>query len=121
MSSTRNINTPGDYKQQQDVFSRNLDINLYKYGSNGMAYNPGLPNGGSAPPSKMWRDSLSSNPIEIESVLFGINSTNLVNPQSAVQPQLKTLRTTQFFDRLPLVMPKDLVIPSNQRSFPVPE
>ena len=121
MASTRNKNSPGDYKLEQQAFTRNLDANLYKYGSNGMAYNPGLPVGGSAPPSLMWRDALSGNPIEIESALFGINSTNLVNPASAVVPQLKTLRDTKFFDRLPLVMPQDLVVPSNQRSFPGPE
>ena len=73
MASTRNKNAPGDYKLEQQAFTRNLDANLYKYGSNGMAYNPGLPSGGSAPPSLMWRDTLSGNPIEIESSLFGIN------------------------------------------------
>ena len=121
MASTRNINSPGDYKLEQQTFARNLDTNLYKYGANGMAYNPGLPCGGSAPPSLMWRDALSGNPIEIESALFGINSTNLVNPAPAVVPQLKTLRETKFFDRMSLVMPKDLVVPANQRAFPVPE
>ena len=121
MASTRNKNAPGDYKLEQQAFARNLDANLYKYSSNGMAYTPGLPVGGSAPPSLMWRDALSGNPIEIESSLFGINSTNLVNPASAVVPQLKTLRDTKFFDRMPIVMPQDLVVPSNQRSFPVPE
>ena len=44
----------------------------------------------------MWRDALSGNPIEIESSLFGINSTNLVDPAPAVIPQLKTLRETKF-------------------------
>jgi len=116
MASTRNNNTPGDYKLQQEVFTNNLDANLYKYGSNGMAYNTGLPSGGSAPPSLMWRDALSENPIDIESSLFGINSTNLVTPQGPVVPQLKTLRETKFFDRLPLVMPKDLVAPTGQRA-----
>ena len=121
MASTRSKNDRGDYKLEQQAFARNLDTNLYKYGANGMAYNPGLPCGGSAPPSLMWRDALSGNPIEIESALFGINSTNLVNPAAPVVPQLKTLRDTKFFDRMPLVMPKDLVVPSNQRAFPVPE
>ena len=119
MASTRNINTPGDYKQQQDVFSRNLDINLYKYGSNGMAYNPGLPNGGSAPPSKMWRDSLSSNPIEIESALFGINSTNLVNPQNPVKPNLINLPNVAYFDRMTCIVPKPLEIAKDQRPYPI--
>ena len=34
---------------------------------------------------------LSYNPIDIESSLFGINSTNLVNPQPPVKPEIKVL------------------------------
>jgi hypothetical protein len=121
MASTRNINTCGDYNIQQKSFRRNLDEVMYKYGANGAAYNPALPCGGSAPPSLMWRDALSGNPIEIESALFGINSTNLVTPQAPVYPQLKSLRSAKFFDRPEIVMPKPLVVPTDQRSFPVPE
>jgi len=116
MTSTRNINTSGDYKLQQSAFNRNMDEVLYKFGSNGPAYNPALPCGGSAPPSMMMWDTLSHNPVEIESSLFGINSNNLVNPQPDIQPQLKSLRNVQFFKRPTLVIPKKLVIPTNQRA-----
>ena len=34
---------------------------------------------------------LSYNPVDIESSLFGINSTNLVNPQPPVKPEIKIL------------------------------
>ena len=47
------------------------------------------------------------------------NSTNLVNPQPAVNPQLKTLPEKSFFKTLPLVMPKPLAIEKNQRPFPI--
>ena len=121
MASTRNINTCGDFKIQQNAFQRNFQEVTFKYGANGSAYQPALPCGGSAPPSLMWRDSLSYNPIEIESALFGINSTNLVDPQPPVNPQLKSLRNVSFFERTPLIMPKPLVVPDKQRAFPVPE
>ena len=34
---------------------------------------------------------LSYNPIDTESSLFGINSTNLVDPQPPVKPEIKIL------------------------------
>ena len=121
MASTRNINTCGDYKIQQNAFQRNFEEVTFKYSANGSAYEPALPCGGSAPASFMWRDSLSHNPVEIESALFGINSTNLVNPQPPVYPQLKSLRNVSFFERPALIIPKPLVVPHGQRAFPVPE
>ena len=68
----------------------------------------------------MPRDTLSNNPVEIESALFGINSTNLVEPQPPVKAQLKSIPVKQFFQRTPLIMPKPLVIEHNQRPFPIP-
>ena len=121
MASTRNINTRGDYNIQQKAFNRNMDEALYKYGSSGPAYNPGLPCGGAAPPSSMSCEALSNNSVEIESALFGIDSTNLVNPRAPVNPQLKTLRNVKFFDRPSIVMPKNLMVLRNQRARPVPE
>ena len=69
----------------------------------------------------MPRDTLSNNSVEIESALFGINSTNLVEPQPDINPKLKTIPMKQFFQRTPLIMPKPLVIENNQRPFPVPQ
>jgi hypothetical protein len=52
--------------------------------------------------------------------LFGINSTNLVETQKPVVPQLKTLPDVSFFGRMQLVMPDPLVVEKFQRPFPVP-
>ena len=56
---------------------------------------------------------------EMESGLFGINSTNLVNPQKPITPDLKRIPTSVFFDRLPINMPNPLVIEHNQRPYPI--
>ena len=56
----------------------------------------------------MSREALSTNPVEIESALFGINSTNLVDPKPNTIAHLKSLPKKEFFDRLPMLMPKDL-------------
>ena len=120
MASTRNINTPGDYCLQQRQFKSTQQYNEYVNSQYGSAYDPAIPCLGITP-SHMPRDTLSNNPVEIESCLFGINSTNLVNPQPAVKPQLKTVPMKSYFSKTPLIMPKDLVVYKNQRPFPIPE
>jgi len=120
MTSTRNINTPNDYCIQQRQFSHNLQYNLYVNSQGGVPCTPAFPAAGSAPPSLMWRDSLSNNPIEIENSLFGIGSSNLVKPLPKITPQLKTLPTIKYFERNAIVMPEPLVIETNERPLPIP-
>ena len=120
MASTRNINTKSDYCLQQRSYQSARNYTDYKYSQYGAAYEPAIPCVGYMP-SHMPRNTLSSNSVEIESALFGINSTNLVNPQPPVKPNLNTIPMKQFFQRTPLIMPKPLVIENNQRPFPVPQ
>ena len=58
--------------------------------------------------------------IEIETTLFGINSTNLVNPSVPAAPELKQLDFVPFFDRQQVILPEPLVIEADQRPFVVP-
>ena len=75
MASTRNKNTPGNYclDQRQNVGIE--DWQLYKNGANGTAYDTRLCGNGLNPGQLPW-NTLSHNPADIESFLFGINSTN---------------------------------------------
>ena len=120
MASTRNNNTSGDYCQQQKSYKQSLDYNEYQYSQVGRAYKNALPCMGITP-SHMPREAFSQNSIEIESALFGINSTNLVNPQKPVVPQLKQLPNVSYFERLQTFMPEPLVVEKYQRPFPVPK
>ena len=119
MASTSNNNTPGNYCLQQRQFSLARDYKLYKNSSNGVPYTPKMPTFGIIP-SHMSRDTLSYNPIDIESSLFGINSTNLVKPESPLCPSFKTIQEFDVFDRLPIIMPLPLVIENGQRPLPLP-
>jgi len=119
MASTRNINTITDYCLQQRQYKNALEHELSPFSSYGAACEPAIPCVGYMP-SHMARNTLSNNPIEIESALFGINSTNLVEPQKPVKPKLKTVPMKQFFQRTPLIMPKPLVMDHDQRPFPIP-
>ena len=91
-----------DYCLQQRQHKQNLGYNMYEHSQWGTPTTTAFPAAGSAPPSLMWRDALSANPIEIESSLFGIGSTNLVTPQKPVCPQLKQLPTIHFSSAISL-------------------
>jgi hypothetical protein len=118
MASTRNINTRGNYNLEQEHYNLGRENILYIHNPQGKAYINSMPSVGYMP-NRMPRDTLSSNPIEIESMLFGINSTNLVKPRKPIKPQLKAIPTLNFFDRLPTHLPKPLVVENNQRPYPI--
>jgi hypothetical protein len=119
MASTRNRNTCSNYCLEQRITTKSLEYNEFKNGASGAAYAPALPCMGIIP-GQMPREAFSHNSIDIESALFGINSTNLVETQKPVVPQLKTLPNVSFFGRMQLVMPDPLVVEKFQRPFPVP-
>jgi hypothetical protein len=118
MASTRNKNMPGDYKLEQCQNTLANNYELYPNSQFGKAYKDALPCLGFNP-SYMPLQTFAYNAIEIESALFGINATNLVNPQAPVKPEIRPLPTIKYFDTLPLFMPAPLVIESKQRPYPI--
>ena len=120
MTSTRNNNTKGNYCLQQKSYKSAENYEFYSNSQYGHAYNPAIPCLGITPSHMPW-NTLSHNPVEIESTLFGINSTNLVNPQTPTPPELKNIPEKSFFERIPLIMPLNLVIENRQRPFPIPQ
>ena len=117
MSSTRNLNTPGDYAVAQKAFKQQIEYSLNKeYGELEPTYAAGF--GliqGHLPDHK-----LSGNPKDIESELFGIGSTNLVSPKEPVTPELKHLQALSNIDRpVPLIMPQSFEPAPDQRPFPI--
>jgi hypothetical protein len=118
MASTRNKNMPNDYYLEQRNFALASNYELYKNSQYGKAYKDALPCLGFNP-SQMPRETFAYNAIEIESALFGINSTNLVKPQAPVEPEMKTLPTIKYFNTVPLFMPAPLVVENKQRPYPI--
>ncbi len=118
MTSTRNKNMPGNYllEQRENIMRTRYDN--YKHSQHGMAYRNETPAVGVIH-GHMPRETLSKNPIEIESMLFGINSTNLVNPQKPPTPRLRTLPERKFFERPTLIMPLPLAVEGKQRPLPM--
>jgi hypothetical protein len=119
MSSTRNNNTPGNYKMEIASNKYLFMSNIYKHGAFGTPHLSALPDGGSAPPSRMDREQLSNNPIEIESQLFGIGSSNLVTGYTPPLANINRLNNVSFFDRNKVIMPSALVVEGAQRALPL--
>jgi hypothetical protein len=118
MASTRNINTPGNYCLEQKQYIESEKWQLYKHGAAGTAYDTKLPGNGLNPAQIPW-NKLSYNPVDIESFLYGINSTNLVHPAPPLTPELKCLESANLFKTKPVIMPIPQAIPKFQRPFPI--
>jgi len=119
MTSTRNKNTSLDYNLEQKVNSDLLQENLYLHSSSGRPTTECIPSVGYIP-SHMSNYALAHNPIDIESSLYGIGSSNLVNPCEQVNPSIKNLEFKDFFERREqVIMPHPLVFNNGQRPFPV--
>ena len=119
MASTRNKNTPGNYCLDQRQYAESRQYTTYKYSAAGEAYSTKLPGNGLNPGQVPW-NTMSYNAPDIESFLFGINSTNLVNPQPCFTPELKRLETANVFKTETVYIPEPLVVEKYQRPFPAP-
>lgn len=119
MASTRNINTKGNYCLENKMYKEGENYTTYKYSAYGYAYNPQLPGVGLLS-GHMPNTNLSHNPWDIESFLFGIGSTDLVNPKPPLCPQLKTLSSANIYKPADTYLPEPLIVSGNNRPFPIP-
>ena len=112
MTSTRNRNTQSDYKLEQLQNTNHLENNLYiNYGRPTTECFPELYN-----PSKLSRDALANNSVDIESTLRGIGGSNMVKPCEPPTPSLRNLDFKPVFDRpQAVIMPYPLILDNNQR------
>lgn len=114
MSSTSNKNTPGNYALEQRMNVLVDSYRTYLHSAAGEAYTNHLPGNGLLPASNA-RSHLCGNYCDVESQLRGIGSTNLVNPQTPVVPQFRTLDSLSIMHKLPVILPEPLVVENNQR------
>lgn len=112
MASTSSKNTPGDYASEQWSYTQNLNYNTYShYGRPVNTYYPG--DGLLA--GRVHHENFARNSCDIESMLRGIGSTNLVQPQEPVHGELYNLKSLSIIDRIPLFVPAPLQVQPNQR------
>jgi hypothetical protein len=120
MASTRNINTPGNYYLEQRQYNHSENYTLYPNSQYGAAYNTRWAGNGLLP-GQIPGNKLSYNASDTESFLFGINSTNLVNPAPCFVPEIAKLDVSNIFEKKSVFIPEPLVIRQNQRPYPVPK
>ena len=110
MSNTRNKNTPLNYinEKRQQKLAMEYNTMYGKAHSTHLGGN-GLLHG------QLPREQLSGNPIDTESFLFGINSTNLEEPTPSFTPQINTLSHINLYKNGPTIMPEPLICEPNQR------
>ena len=120
MAATRNKNTKGNYCLEENSYANARIYTIYKNSGYGEAYNTQLPGNGLNPAQIPW-NKLSYNAVDIESFLFGVNSTNLVEPKPpCLVPELTNLSSANIYESEPTYIPEPLVIEKNQRPFPAP-
>jgi hypothetical protein len=112
MASTRSKNTPGNYRAEQRSITQYAN-----YSPNSVYGQPVQTNfcGDGLIGQKVGPMALSANYCDIESSLRGIGSTNLVNPQTPVVPEINELKSLSIIDRVPVFLPSPLILESNQR------
>ncbi len=118
MASTSNKNTPGNYVLEQKMNQYIDKYRTYLHSAAGEAHTNHLPGNGLLPASNA-RTHLCGNYCDVESQLRGIGSTNLVNPQTPVTPQLQSISSLSVMDKLPVLIPEPLVVEKNQRPYPL--
>jgi len=113
MTSTRNKNMLSDYKQEQSINNRIMNNNIYSlYGKPLQEHIPSV----GYIPSHMSRDTFSNNSVDIESSLYGIGSSNLVEPCKPVNPSMKNIYFKEWFETPnSVIMPYPLIYENNQR------
>jgi len=120
MASTRNRNFPGNYCQEQKQYQNNEKYTLYENSSYGNAYDTRWAGNG-LNPGQIPANQMASNSVQIESFLFGINSTNMVSPGlTSINPKFIQLNTANIFQKDQVLLPKPFVLDKRQRPFPVP-
>ena len=112
MSSTRLKNQRGEYRLQQIVNHNILNnrTNSIKRISNLDAH----PQVG-INVSHMPNTVLSENAVDIETNLFGIGSSDLVNNRPHITPRLRKLPDVYYYKPTEIFIPEPLVIENDQR------
>jgi len=101
MASTRNLNTPQDYKLEKKMNTQTLDYSLYtgaKVNKNTALFRDG-------PNPEIYSGQLSTTAVDVESMLRGIQSVNLEGPSFHVAPDKIQLPEVNYFTKIPIIIP----------------
>jgi hypothetical protein len=112
MASTRNKNTRNNYAIELNKSIHTQEyLLLGEYAQSSSTSCPGNGLGGAHLP----RTQMSNNPIDIETFLFGIGSSDLTKDVPVLNAELKCLPTYDIFKKPTTVVPQNFVANVTQR------
>ena len=111
MASTRDKNAPGNYKMEQAGNTSRVNYRVNEFGRPSVSYHPG----DGLLPAKTARTEMANNACDIESMLFGIGSCDLVNSRPAIQPALKPMKSLDMYVRPALILPEPVSVSAVNR------
>jgi len=111
MTDTRYKSQRGDYALEQAAQFGQIEYKL-KYGNPVNTY---LPGNGLIGQHNVSRTNLANNSCDIESMLRGIGSCNMVSPQPEIVPDIRKLKQLDLFESQPTLLPDPLVVHKHQR------
>jgi hypothetical protein len=112
MASTRDKNSPGNYALEQFSLQKGRDYWTnpdYGHPPTVMFPGNGLLSG------RVAATELATNAVDAESFLYGIGSSNLVNPPATFVAQIKKLDQVSLFKTQPVVLPASWTPDPGQR------
>lgn len=112
MTDTRKKSQKGDYELEQHGNTQFLDyLGSRDYSTPAATYfaGNGLLSG------RVASVGLANNACDIESMLRGIGSCNMVSHQSAPTPDIRTLKSLNLFKSEDVLLPNPLIIEKGQR------
>ena len=116
MAFTRLKNLKGQYCFERNNNLHFSDYSVYKHkGVSTQSHFPALGINMGNMHKGYYNNVLSNNPTDIESQLYGINSTNLVSSSFKTTPSINSVGEKQFFDLPFRGMPLPLIVQNNQR------
>ncbi len=101
MTSTRNLNTPQDYKIEKKMNQQSLDYLLYT----GSSVNEKSALFRDGPNPKMYGGLIDRNMVDVESMLRGIRSTNLEGESFTANPERVKLPEVSYYQKGPMIIP----------------
>ena len=112
MASTRNRNNKAEYllEQKRNIFVERNRTDAIRT----TAYTQRLPDAG-INVGHVPSNQLTKNATDVESSLFGISSSNLVNPTEFNKPKYIPRGNVAFFERMDTFIPEPLVVEYGHR------
>jgi hypothetical protein len=114
MTDTRKKSQKGDYDLEQAITFSVYDYYLNSKNQMGCPVNTYFPGNGLVG-QKVSRVNLANNSCDIETMLRGTGTCNMVQSQNPVTPDIRQIKSLNLFDTQPVQLPEPMVVQRGQR------